>query len=78
MTKPALIAQITGEAYRQMLDWRNEIDSQLIQFQLDHDGASVGIIFTPKIDMRRITELPALGTARAHTNSFGGGLRDYS
>lgn len=73
MTKPALIAQITGEAYQHMLDWRNEIDSQLIQFQLDHYGASVVIIFTPKIDMRRITELPALGTARAHTSSFGGG-----
>jgi hypothetical protein len=73
MTKPALIAQITGEAYQHMLEWRNEIDSQLIQFQLDRDGEALVITFVPEFHMRRITELPELGTARAHTSSFGGG-----
>jgi len=26
MTKPALIAQIIGEAYRRMLEWQYELD----------------------------------------------------
>ncbi len=28
MTKPALIAQVTGEAYGHMLDWRNVVLKQ--------------------------------------------------
>src|SRR5437868_4347340 len=75
MAKTALIAQITGEAYRHMLDWRNTIDLQLIQSQLDDNGEALVIMFMPKHGMRRITELPALGTARPHTSSFGGGYK---
>jgi hypothetical protein len=41
MTKSALVVQITGEAYRRLLDWRNEIDRQLIQFQLEHNSVSM-------------------------------------
>jgi hypothetical protein len=73
MTQTALIAQITGEAYRHMLDWRHDIDLQLIQFQLDHDGEALVIMFVPEYGMRQITELPSPGTARPHTSSFGGG-----
>jgi hypothetical protein len=73
MTQTVLIAQITGEAYRHMLDWRQDIDLQLIQFQLDHDREALVIMYEPKFGMRRITELPAPGTARPHTSSFGGG-----
>jgi hypothetical protein len=73
MAKTALIAQVTGEAYRHMLAWRHDIDLQLIQFQLDHGGEALVIMFVPEFRMRRITELPAPGTARPHTSSFGGG-----
>jgi hypothetical protein len=73
MAETALIAQITGAAYRHMLEWRNEVDHQLIRFQLDHDGEALVIVFVPEYGMRRITELPSPGTARPHTSSFGGG-----
>lgn len=73
MTKTALIAQITDAAYQHMLDWRNAIDRQLIQSQLDDNGEALVIMFMPEYGMRRITELPSLGSARPHTSSFGGG-----
>jgi hypothetical protein len=43
MAKTALIAEITSEAYRHMLDWRNKVDLQLIQSQLDDTGESLVI-----------------------------------
>jgi len=56
-----------------MLDWRHDIDLQLIQFQLDHGGEALVIMFVPEYGMHRITELPSPGTARPHASSFGGG-----
>lgn len=71
--KPALVVQITGDAYRHMINWRNEVDLQLIQFELDDNGQALVITLVPEFHMRRITELPAPGTARPHVGSFGGG-----
>ena len=43
MTQPALIAQITGQAYHHMLDWRNEVDLKIIQEQLDIDDTTYAV-----------------------------------
>jgi hypothetical protein len=77
MTKAALIAQVAGEAYHHMLDWRYEVDSAIIQNQIDQKGKAIVIVFGPSPgihhDMQWVTELPAPGTARPHCGSFGGG-----
>jgi hypothetical protein len=74
MTKPALIAQITGEAYHHMLDWRNEVDLTLIQAELDNTGEALVITLEPDFGMEVVTTLPAPGTARPHSSPFGGGF----
>jgi hypothetical protein len=43
MAQTALIAQITGEAYRHMLDWRHDIDLQLIPGPCQSPGAQAPI-----------------------------------
>jgi hypothetical protein len=77
MAKTALIAQITGEAYRHMLDWRYELDSKIIQEQLDRNGKALVIAYDPQPGFAHVTELPAPGTARPHSGAFGGGY-EYS
>lgn len=81
MTKSALIADIRGEAYRHMLEWRYEVDNKIIQNQIDTKGNALVIVYGPALGigghrMQQVTELPAPGTARPHCGAFGGGY-DY-
>lgn len=73
MTKTALIFEIHGDAYHHMIEWRNDVDLQLIQTAINRSGRARIIWLDRQPRMDQVTELPAPGTARPHSGSFGGG-----
>src|SRR6266511_983217 len=68
-----IVARVTGEAHRALLAWRNAVDLQIIQAQLDRSGRALVIWFGETHGFAQITALPRPGEARPHYGSFGGG-----
>jgi hypothetical protein len=68
-----VIAQVTGEAYRALMAWRDEADLQVLRAQIAHRGKARVVRLGTEHVFTDITELPRPGEAEPFYGTFGGG-----
>jgi hypothetical protein len=68
-----LIAQVTGEAYHALMEWRDETDLQVLRTQIARRGKARVVRLGKEHVFTDITELPGPGEAEPFYGTFGGG-----
>jgi hypothetical protein len=68
-----VVAQVRGNAYRALMEWRDEADLEVLRAQIAHRGRARVVRLRKEHVFTEITELPGPGEAEPFYGTFGGG-----
>lgn len=71
----SLLFILQGDAYRQVKRWQQQIDLDILRYQIENRGQALVTHLGNKIGVQKISRLPAPGEAEPYYGAYGGAYR---
>jgi hypothetical protein len=71
----SLLFTLQGDSYRQMMQWRQQIDLEVLRHQIEIRGQALVTRLGDQFGVQKVSSLPELGEADPYYGAYGGAYR---